>query len=140
MSVICTPYNLNGLGQLCIHVIYARRRLLLVSLLAMTVDTVMLKVLRSCNSTACSRHGYLCCITRVILASVLWDCVCKTVCQEWGTANTPMKICSSYKCKITQDQCSATLVLTEYIPHYSGLLCKTGCQQECVTAITPMKI
>ena len=51
-----------------------------------------------------------------------------------------MKICCSYRCAVTQHQCTATLFRAKCSPHCSVLLCKTGLQQACITAITPMKI
>ncbi len=51
-----------------------------------------------------------------------------------------MEICSSYSCAVIQHKCSATLFLAKSNPHYSVLLCKTGSQQGCVSAITPMEI
>ena len=45
------------------------------------------------------------------------------------TVNTPMKVCCSYKCAVTQHQCTAALALAECIPHCPVLLCKTVSQQ-----------
>ncbi len=39
-----------------------------------------------------------------------------------------------------QHQCTAALVRATCIPHCSVLLCKTGSQQGCITAVTPLKI
>ena len=55
-------------------------------------------------------------------------------------ANTPEKICCSYKCALTRHQCTAALVLAKCIPHCPGLLCITGSQHACVVANTPEKI
>ena len=51
-----------------------------------------------------------------------------------------MKICCSYRCAVTQHQCTATLFLAKSNPHCSVLLCKTGSQHACATAVTPMEI
>ena len=51
-----------------------------------------------------------------------------------------METCSSYRCAVRQQKCTAALVKAECIPLCSVLLCKTGSQQVCVTAITPMEI
>ena len=51
-----------------------------------------------------------------------------------------MEICSSYWCAVRQQKCTEALVKAKCIPPCSVLLCKTGSQQVCVTAITPMKI
>ena len=56
------------------------------------------------------------------------------------TAITPLKIWSSYRCAVTQRQCTATLVWVRCIPHYSVLLCKRGSQHACVTTNTPLKV
>ena len=40
-----------------------------------------------------------------------------------------MDICSSYRCAVTQHECSATLFRAKCNPHCSALLCKTGSQQ-----------
>ena len=40
---------------------------------------------------------------------------------------------------MTQLQCTAALVRAKCIPHCSVLLCKTGSQQACVTAHTPVE-
>jgi len=56
------------------------------------------------------------------------------------TAFAPMKICCSDRCAVTQQQCTAALVLARCTPHCSVLLCKTGSQQPCVTATAPIKI
>jgi len=39
-----------------------------------------------------------------------------------------------------QHQCTATLFLAKCCSHCSKLLCKTGSQQVCVSAVTPMEI
>ena len=49
------------------------------------------------------------------------------------TAITPMKICCSYKCAVTQHQCTAALVWAKCISHCTVLLCKTGSQHACVS-------
>ena len=41
---------------------------------------------------------------------------------------------------MTQFQCTAALVRTTCISHCPELLCKTGCQQACVTTNTPLYI
>ncbi len=56
------------------------------------------------------------------------------------TAITPMEVCSSNRCAVTQHQCSAALVLVKCIRHCPVPLCKTGSQQAWVTAITLMEI
>ena len=67
--------------------------------------------------------------------------LCKTGSQlVWVTAITPMEICCSYRCAVTQQQCTAALGRANCIPHCSKLLCKTGSQLVWVTAITPMEI
>ena len=45
------------------------------------------------------------------------------------TADTPMDICSSYRCAVTQHQCSAALFRATCNPHCSVLLCNEGSQQ-----------
>ena len=45
------------------------------------------------------------------------------------TAVTPMEICSSYRCAVTQQQCTAALFGAKCIPYCSVLLCTTGSQQ-----------
>ncbi len=47
---------------------------------------------------------------------------------------------SSYKCAVSQQKCTAALVWAKCSSHCSVLLCKTGSQQACVTAITPIEI
>ena len=44
-----------------------------------------------------------------------------------------MEICSSYRCAVSQQKCSAALVWAKCLSHCSVLLCKTGSQQVCVT-------
>ena len=51
-----------------------------------------------------------------------------------------MKIRCSYSCAATQQPNTATLFRAKCSPHCSLLLCKTGLQQACIPAITPMKI
>ena len=51
-----------------------------------------------------------------------------------------MEICSSYRCAVTQQECTAALVKAKCNPHCSVMLCETGSQQACVTAITHMEI
>ena len=51
-----------------------------------------------------------------------------------------MKVCCSYRCAVTQHQCTAALALAKCIHHCPVLLCKTGSQHACVTAMTPMKV
>ena len=56
--------------------------------------------------------------------------LCKTASQQVClSAITPMEIWSSYRCAVTQHQCTATLFLAKGIPHCSVLLCKTDSQQ-----------
>jgi len=42
---------------------------------------------------------------------------------------TPMEICSSYRCAVTQHQCTAALFRAKCNPHCSLPLCKTGSHQ-----------
>ena len=56
------------------------------------------------------------------------------------SAITPVEMCSSYRCAVTQHQCTAILFLAKCNPPCSVLLCKTGSQQACVSATTPMEI
>ncbi len=49
--------------------------------------------------------------------------------RQCVTALTPMEICSSYRCAVTQHQCTAGLFRAKCSPHCSVLLCKTGSQQ-----------
>jgi len=51
-----------------------------------------------------------------------------------------MEICSSYRCAVIQDQCTAALVRAKWRPHCSVLLCKLASQHACATASTPMEI
>ena len=51
-----------------------------------------------------------------------------------------MEICSSYRGAVMQHQSTAALSRAEKLPHCSVLLCKTGSQHDCVTAITPMEV
>ncbi len=51
-----------------------------------------------------------------------------------------METCSPYKCAVRQHQCNSALVKAKCFSHCSVLLCKTGSQQVCVTAIAPMEI
>ena len=67
------------------------------------------------------------------LANCIPDCpvlLCKTLSQHaCVTVNAPIKVCCSYKCAVTQHQCTAALALAECIPHCPVLLCKTVSQQ-----------
>ena len=51
-----------------------------------------------------------------------------------------MEVCCSYRCAETQHQCTTALVRAKRLPHYLVLLCKTGSQHACATAVTPMEI
>jgi len=56
--------------------------------------------------------------------------LCNTCSQQaWVTAVTPMEICSSYRCAVTQHKCSAALFRGKCNHNCSALLCKTGSQQ-----------
>ncbi len=48
--------------------------------------------------------------------------------MHYVTVIPPMKICCSYRCAVSQHQCTAALVLAKCSPHCSVLLCKTGSQ------------
>jgi len=48
--------------------------------------------------------------------------------MHYVTVTTPRKICCSYRCAVSQHQCTAALVLAKCSPHCSVLLCKTGSQ------------
>ena len=67
------------------------------------------------------------------LANCIPQCpvlLCKTLSQHaCVTVNAPIKVCCSYKCAVTQHQCTAALALAECIPHCPVLLCKTVSQQ-----------
>ena len=53
------------------------------------------------------------------------------------TAVTPMETCSSYRCAMTQHQCTAALFRAKCIFHRSVLLCKAGSHQaECHCSYT----
>jgi len=43
-------------------------------------------------------------------------------------ANTPVEMSSSYRCAVTQHQCTAVLLRAKLISHCPVLLCKTGSQ------------
>ncbi len=55
--------------------------------------------------------------------------LCKTGSKQALTAITTMKICCSYRCAVTQHQCTALLFFAKCCAHSSVLLCKTGSQQ-----------
>ena len=54
---------------------------------------------------------------------------CVKPCCTDVTAVTPMENCSSYRCPVTQYQCTATLFRAECSFHCSVLVCQTGSQQ-----------
>jgi len=67
--------------------------------------------------------------------------LCKTgLHQACIPVNTPVKNSSSYRCAVTQHQCTATLFRAKCSAHCSVLLYNTGLQQACITALTPMKL
>ena len=49
--------------------------------------------------------------------------------RQCVTALTPVELCPSYRCAVTQHKCSATLFRAKCNPHCSVLLCKRGSQQ-----------
>ena len=49
--------------------------------------------------------------------------------RQCVTALTPLQICSSYRCAVTQHQCTAARFNAKCCPHCSVLLCKTASQQ-----------
>ena len=49
--------------------------------------------------------------------------------RQYVTAFTPMEMCSSYRCAVTQPQCAAASFRAKWSPQCSVLLCKTGSQQ-----------
>ena len=49
--------------------------------------------------------------------------------RQYVTAFTPMEMCSSYRCAVTQPQCAAARFRAKWSPQCSVLLCKTGSQQ-----------
>ena len=48
--------------------------------------------------------------------------------MHYVIAITPVQLCCSYRCAVTQHQCTAALVLAKCNTHCSVLLCKTGSQ------------
>ena len=60
--------------------------------------------------------------------------------RQCVTALTPMEICSSYRCAVTQHQCSATLFWQNAIPTVQCCSAKEAHSRQCVTAVTPIKI
>ena len=59
--------------------------------------------------------------------------------QRWSIERE-RALCCSYRCAVTQHQCTATMVKANCISHCLMLLCKTGSLQACVTSMTPMDI
>ena len=55
-------------------------------------------------------------------------------------AITPLEICCSYRCAVTQHQCTAALLKAKCIALCKELLGKTGSQQACVAAIAPLDV
>ena len=49
--------------------------------------------------------------------------------RQFVTAVTPMDICSTYRCAMTQHKCPAAVFRARCITQYSVLLCKTGSRQ-----------
>jgi len=49
--------------------------------------------------------------------------------RQCVTAVTPTEFCSSYRCAVSQQECSAALLKAKSNPHCSVLLCKAGSQQ-----------
>ncbi len=49
--------------------------------------------------------------------------------RQFGTADSPLEICSSYRCAATQHKCIAVLLRERCNSHCSVLLCKTGSHQ-----------
>ncbi len=49
--------------------------------------------------------------------------------RQFGTADSPLEICSSYRCAATQHKCIAVLLRERCSSHCSVLLCKTGSRQ-----------
>ena len=49
--------------------------------------------------------------------------------RQCVTAVTPMEVCSSYRCAVSQHKCSAALLKAKCNPHCSVLPCKTGSKQ-----------
>ena len=71
-----------------------------------------------CN-TVCSKQHSHCLVL-----------LCKTDSQKSCVgAITPVEVCSSCRCAMTQNQCTETLFLANIIPHCFEKLCKTGSQQ-----------
>ena len=60
--------------------------------------------------------------------------------RQCVTADTPMEMCSSYTCAVTQPQCTAARFRAKYSPHCSVLLCKQAHSRQSVTANTPMEL
>jgi len=75
------------------------------------------------------------------LHSPLFSAACKTCSQlACVTAIAPEEICSSYRCAVTQQQCTAALGRANCIPRCSVLLFQIASQPTCVMAITAEEI
>ena len=57
-----------------------------------------------------------------------------------GLCHSNHTCCSSQRCAVSQQKCTAALVKAKCIPLCSVVVCKTGSQQACDSAITPLEI
>ena len=73
------------------------------------------------------------------MLAATWTHACDTISAIMAII-TAMGICSSHWCAVSQQKCTAALLWAKCTPHSSVVLCKTGPQQACVTAISPMEI
>ncbi len=84
------------------------------------------------------------CTAALVRAKELPCCsvlLCKTGSQHaCAIANTPVELCSLYRCAVMQHQSTVAMVRAKQLPCCSMLLCKTGSQHACAIANTPMEI
>ena len=72
-----------------------------------------------------------------LFTAALWNRPTACMCH-WS--HTYGDLLFSYRGAVMQHQSTAALVRAEKLPHCSLLLCKTGPQHACATAVTPMEI
>ncbi len=68
-------------------------------------------------------------VARTTFPAVPWCSARQADSRRCVTAITPMEICYSHRCAVSQQKCTAALVWAESIPRCSVVLCKTGSQQ-----------
>ena len=111
--------------------------LLAVSHQKCTTALIKAKCIPLCSVLFCRTGSQQACVTAITPMEI---CSSTKVRLTPGLCHCNHTCCSSQRCAVSQQKCTAALVKAKCIPLCSVAVCKTGSQQACDSAITPLEI